>query len=36
MSMMLFMMIDDEYDENDIEATFMKIIHCGSSNINKQ
>ena len=34
--MMLFMMIDDDYDENDIEVTFMKIIDCGSSNINKQ
>ena len=27
---------DFEYDEDDIEVTFMKIIHCGSSNINKQ
>ena len=27
---------DDEYDEDDIEVTFMKIIYCGSSYINKQ
>ncbi len=36
MSMIKFMMIDDEYDEDDIEVTFMKIIYCGSSYINKQ
>jgi hypothetical protein len=27
---------DFEYDEDDIEVTFMKIIHYGSSYINKQ
>jgi len=27
---------DFEYDEDDIEVTFIKIINCGSSYINKQ